>query len=208
MSRSRNTYHIQTKAENSFDVESIKIIQKRPKHGDIHPLDKKIVGGFLRAIPSKFSYKLQSVELSARRAKPGHPWGLYRPSEAKILLYSHPLKMIDKEGYAVAMALISERGFSVLAESKEENGNRFSIWEKAQLQLFYFEILAHELGYHYYNVTKFQKKKPAARFHEISAESNKRKILKSQSSLLKIFGDSREKKQFWDAYVSFANKYE
>ena len=206
MSRSRNTEKIEIKAENKFDIESIKIIQRNPKKDDIHPLNKLDIKKFLLNIPSKYVYKLKVIELRPREGEPGKPWGQYRPSDSKIILYSHPLKTEDGSDYALNMAFASNRSISLLADLEEIDGKWFSVWSKEMLLLFYIEILAHEIGHHYYNVTKFQKKKPVGKFHEVVAESYKDKILSCIEPLAGFSNDKSEKIVFDKMLHEFVSK--
>ncbi len=206
MSRSRNTANLQVKSDLTFDVESIKLIRRKPRDGDIHPLEKFEIRGILNAIPSRFIYKLKTIELRPRKSLPGAPWGEYRPSDSQIILYSHPLIIEDGSDFALGMAFASNRSFSLLAEYKEENGKNYSIWTKEMLKLFYFEVLGHEIGHHYYRVTKFQKKKPEGKYHEVLAENYKDKILSYIEPLASFFNDKSENKLLNEGLHEFIRK--
>jgi hypothetical protein len=206
MSRSRNTANLQIKSDLKFDPESIKIIMRKPKLGDIHPLDKNEIRGILDTIPSKFIYNLKIIEFRPRKFDPGKPWGEYRPSDLKIILYSHPLILENGSEFALNMAFASIRSMSLLADHKVENGKSYSIWTKEMLKLFYLEVLCHEIGHHYYGATKFQKKRPVGKYHEVLAQNYMEKILSFIEPVAKFFNDKSERKLFSDATHNFIRK--
>lgn len=205
MSRSRNTERIENKANDSFSIDDIKLVRRKPFVADIHPLEKNDIKSILRSIPIKYLYKLKTIELRPRKNEPGNPWGQYLRSESKIILYSHPLIIEDGSEYALNMAFASNKSFSVLADIKNENGKDYSVWSKAMLQYFYIEILFHEIGHHYYTVTKFNKKPIYGKFHELVADLYKDKLFSQIEKLSALNSDSSERDRFKEAINNFIN---
>ncbi len=206
MARSRNTIQLDVKAETNFDSEMIRIIIRKPYIGDIHPLDRKDVKIILDSIPPKYTYKLKQIEFIPRNGNPGKPWGQYLPSESKIILYSHPLKMEDGSKFALNMAFASTRSLSLLADLQKKDGKSFSVWTKEMLKLFYIEVILHEIGHHYTKITQHQKKMPIGKYHEILAETYKTRLLLEIESLSDFYKDKSEKDILKELTTAFIEK--
>lgn len=128
-----------------------RIVLRRPCPGDIHPLEPAILWTALRLdVPIEYLYGLTAIELRARQEKiVGQPYGLYRPGEKCIILYSLPMEWQWTNISALAISKMRAYGASVI-----ENENRVTVVWGSRLQLaiwFFSDVLAHELGHHYRN---------------------------------------------------------
>lgn len=69
-----------------------RIVERRPKPGDSHPLPKRALQALLQKIPVEYLYGLKRIELRAR-------WdgmeflACYVPQQREIRLYSLPMTM-------------------------------------------------------------------------------------------------------------------
>ena len=103
----------------------------------------------LRRTPEKYLYGLSCVELRSREGAIGEPFGLYRPSERSIHLYSLPVVWRMSEFAENSQA--SVEGYFADVERHEDHvwirwpsDPLLSLW-------FFFEVFAHELGHHFRN---------------------------------------------------------
>lgn len=187
MSRSRNTKPIKFKIDDSNSDFLPRIIERKPKLGDIHPLSKKDVLNYLSTIPEEYLYKLEIIELSPRPKDPGDPLGRYYPSDKKIVLYSHPTKFIQSDIiYCLLYHLMSKNG-DPAPDTWEIIDNKLHVeWDFAKLRKLYLEeVLPHEFGHHFYYINKNRRKLPKFKYHEILADIHKDKI----NNYLKIKSD-------------------
>ena len=62
-----------------------RIVARKPKSGDIHPLPKSVLAHALKTIPVEYLYGLSRMELRARHgSRIGEPVAVYRPDEKVI----------------------------------------------------------------------------------------------------------------------------
>jgi len=157
-----------------------RIVSRRPYSGDIHPLKPAILRTALRLdVPIEYLYGLTAIELRARQGKiVGQPYGLYRPGEKCIVLYSLPMEWQWTEISAHTISKMRAYGASVV-----ENENRVTVVWGSRLQLaiwFFSDVLAHELGHHYRNQYQISLGGPGAVPHEeCVAELHARRIEKA-----------------------------
>jgi hypothetical protein len=93
MSRSRNTEKESVRAARGIgrdeegELSLPRIIVRKPRRGDIHPLPKSILVRLLKHVPVEYFYGLSRIELRARQGKIGDPFGAYGRDEKAIILY-------------------------------------------------------------------------------------------------------------------------
>lgn len=143
-----------------------RIITRRPSPGDIHPLEPNILRGALRLdAPVEYLYGLTAIELRARQGTGiGQPYGLYRPGEKSIVLYSLPLQWELPSASENVILKLRAFGASVLEEDKRvvvswNSRVRLAVW-------FFVDVVAHELGHHYRNQYKISVGRPGSMPHE------------------------------------------
>lgn len=146
-----------------------RIIERSPRIGDIHPLNKRALINVLKKIPVQYIYGLSRIELRARENDIGCPFGSYRRDEKVIILYSLPtvwrLSAISRKHAETLAKFYAEISF-------DNEGVTVSWKENILLTLwFYFDVFTHELGHHY--VEQYKNKNGrlgGRRYNEIIAE--------------------------------------
>ena len=127
-----------------------RVVARKPRRGDVHPLSPTAIRAFLRALPAAQLHGLRRVELRARVSDVGDPFALYRREERDIIVYSVPpgewwMSAIDR-----ACARELERvGARVV---RHRHGVSIHVDERA-VHEFFRDVLAHELGHHVRNHT-------------------------------------------------------
>lgn len=133
-----------------------RIVIRNPKHGDIHPLSRKMIVRAYNKLPIEYFYGLKGIELRARSGDIGKPFGKYSYHAKKIILYSVPEKQWNitnpTNGFIEALhryhAKISNVKDGIIVEWKTD------LW----LSMFYLSILFHELGHHYMDQYRCKRK--------------------------------------------------
>ena len=128
-------------------IEYPRIVSRKPRLGDIHPIDRKLMKSVLQRIPVEFIYGLKKIELRSRQDKKiGEPYGFYRYSDRMIVLYSVPSDAWVLDGFYPQW----RKAFRNWGVTIDKQGESFlGIWEGSKLRHFFCAILCHELGHHY-----------------------------------------------------------
>ena len=127
----------------------LRVIERQPASGDIHPLPKRTIRGLLQQIPLEYVYGLSRVELRPRQTKAiGKPFGCYLPDEKAIILYSVPplvwhfpsMRADFRRSLIACHVTITQEADSVRV-----------VWpESVLISLWYYaHVFTHELGHHY-----------------------------------------------------------
>ncbi|MDB4969608.1 MAG: hypothetical protein JWN44_5297 [Myxococcales bacterium] len=127
-----------------------RIVVRKPRRGDVHPLATGAVRAFLRALPPEQIHGLAAVELRARVDGVGEPFAIYRREDRVIILYSLPpdewwmgsiLPDIARSLRAAGATVLRHRpGVSIHWSSSAS----LAAWLRD-------EVLAHEVGHHVRN---------------------------------------------------------
>jgi len=147
-----------------------RIMARKPKSGDIHPLPKSVLTRLLKDIPVEYLYGLSRVELRARRGKRiGEPYGVHRSGEKVIILYSLPrLWVLDM------MSEGSKKDLEACRARVSQHGRQWHVYwpSEAGLAVWFFkEVFTHELGHHF--AEQYKKKRGrirGVRYHEMNAD--------------------------------------
>ena len=128
-------------------IEYPRIVSRKSRLGDIHPIDKKLMISVLQKIPVEFIYGLKKIELRSRQDKKiGEPYGFYRYSERMIVLYSVPSDSWVLDGFTPQW----RKAFRAWGAKLEKQGETFfCMWNPSKLRHFFCAVLCHELGHHY-----------------------------------------------------------
>jgi hypothetical protein len=151
------------------EVRLPRILVRKPKRGDIHPLSKSMLARALQRIPLEYLYGLTRIELRARHGNGiGAPFGAYRPGDKVVILYSLPMVwLIDwmTEGYQKDLERFGAR--------VSQDGRTWQVrWRsRSWLSLWFFkEIVLHELGHHFAEQYKNKRSRiRGIRFREMNA---------------------------------------
>ena len=154
-----------------------RVIRRRPRDGDVHPLSPKILRFLLKTdVPKEFLYGLKSIELRERRDRQiGQPYGEYRPDERVIVLYSLPTVWVVSASNTSSLALLTSYGamHTTIASGVEiswKNHVDIATW-------FFIDVVAHELGHHYRNQYRISVGPHGSTLHEEwQAELRSRRI--------------------------------
>ncbi len=154
MSRSKNTQPKQYKLKERIYP---RIIERKPKEGDIHPLTKQDILSILEEVPAEYLYKLNTIELMPRNSNTKYA-GMYLRSEHKVIIYSHPIEEI-RDVADIIYIVLAERCNLPTPEYEIENADTIRVqWNKNSLSWYFKHLLFHELGHHLSNVNKHRRK--------------------------------------------------
>ncbi len=131
----------------SGEIEYPRIVDQKPRPGDIYPIDKKLMGSILEKIPVEYTYGLKKIALRSRKSnKIGDPYGFYRYSDRMIVLYSVPSDAWVLDGFSPQW----RKAFRNWGVKIDKQGESFlGTWEGSKLRHFFCAVLCHELGHHY-----------------------------------------------------------
>lgn len=129
------------------DIQYPRIFVQKPRQGDFHPVDRKLMSKILERIPIEYIYGLKKIALRSRMSqKIGDPYGFYLYYEKMIVLYSVPSDTWVLDGFSQKW----RKGFKSWGLKIEKQGESFfGCWEPGKLRHFFCAILCHELGHHY-----------------------------------------------------------
>ena len=177
MSRSRNTEKEKVWAEAKIgrtvdgQICLPRIIERRPKRGDIHALPKRVLSIVLRKIPVECLYGLARIELQPRQGSSifDNPLGVYLSDEKAIILYSLPMKwIIDK----MSDGFMEQAEFYRAEVLCKENKWHINWPSEASIGVWFFNtVVTHELGHHF--SVQYKKKRGAiggVKYRELNAE--------------------------------------
>ena len=150
MSRSRHTDPPRVtarRADARTGMARARVVERRPRQGDIHPVPKDIVEALLVVVPGEYSHGLRLVELRARQGPLGQPYAEYRRGEKTVVIYSVPRQweMRSIPGY-------EQRSMSRFGARLERRGDSWLVhWDDLEKLAFWFAyiVLFHELGHHF-----------------------------------------------------------
>lgn len=125
-----------------------RIIERRPRPGDVHPIPKRVLRRMLADVPLEFLHGLGSIDLRARKNDAiGKPLATYHHYHRTIVLYSLP--------FTWSLPVMPRRLLRSLlkwhATVDTAGGSVTVTWpEWYQLGFWYFDfVLCHELGHHF-----------------------------------------------------------
>ncbi len=166
MSLSKRTEPIETQArayaarDKHGTVIDPRIVVHKPRRGDIHHLNKKLLTALWRWIPMRYRQGLEVIELRARTNEiVGYPYGCYDVRSKAIRLYScPPLEWPVGPTAPDAFGVYKSCG----ARIEVRAGIQYICWanEKDAGRYFCAFILAHELGHHFMHQFKYKRKLP------------------------------------------------
>jgi hypothetical protein len=156
-----------------------RILHRKPRAGDIHPLKPAMLQHCLQCVPPAYVYGLKAIELSPRRGEVGAPYGIYRPGEKRIRLYSCPKRSwhFSSRVWPRHEGLLSQ-GARIAAEQEDTAASVLVEWHDPEdLEMFFIHVLFHELGHHYVEQYRSSRGQPKTRKrHEIVADLHDLKI--------------------------------
>jgi len=147
-----------------------RIVARKPRCGDFHPLPKSLLVRALKDVPLEYLYGLSAIELRARQGnKVGDPYGLYRPRDKVIILYSVPkLWVFD------TMAEDYPKYLQRFGARVSQHGRQWHVYwpSRAGLAVWFFQdVVTHELGHHFAEQYKNKRSRiQGRRFREMDAE--------------------------------------
>jgi hypothetical protein len=127
-----------------------RVVARKPRRGDVHPLSPTAIRAFLRALPPVQLKGLRRIELRARIEDVGDPFALYRREERDILIFSLPadewwMSSLDAE----CARELKRAGAAIL---RHDHGVSIH-FRNGGMDAFVRDVLAHELGHHLRNET-------------------------------------------------------
>ena len=130
-----------------------RIVRRKPRPGDVHPINRRQLSNVLDRIPLEYLYSLRKIEMLPRKDGIGNPFGYYLASEKRIALYSLPLKWEFSFEEELGADLfgpffrLEEHGAVV---ETDENIATVTWPEEIRMAFWHCRIvLLHELGHHF-----------------------------------------------------------
>lgn len=154
------------RVESDGSVALPRIVVRRPRHGDVHPITARSLRGVLkRDVPIEYLNGLSRIELRPRQGVVGDPFACYLPDEKTIILYSLPTQWTWDYDPPEDLLAKMYRFFAVMSLTDEGLTIRWP--EREVLALWYFvEVLAHELGHHYRTQYRIRRGSRKHKLHE------------------------------------------
>jgi hypothetical protein len=147
MSRSRHTLPPRVYAERVGEFQVARVVERRPRPGDVHPLGKGLIECMLMIVPVEFVVGLRRIELRARNGPVGLPYAEYRPDERAIVVYSVPREWRCEQLADSARRSMRRHGALV---TRADGGWRVYWSESARLDRWFTTVVVfHELGHHF-----------------------------------------------------------
>jgi len=129
-----------------------RIVVRRPRPGDLHPMTRAQLRSALERIPLKYIYGLRGIEMRPReRSTIGDPFARYHPRDKVIHLFSLPLVWNMGPMEPESFKLLKEQLELFQAEVVEEERIVTVTWPGSGWLSFWFfiQVFTHELGHHY-----------------------------------------------------------
>ena len=169
-----------------------RVIERRPRHGDIHPVPKNLIDSLLVIVPPEYVHGLRRVELRARQGPVGEPFAEYRPGEKAVVIYSVPTVWERRSipGYMQG----SMRRFGAHLENR---GDEWRVrWDNDLSGLafwFAYIVVFHELGHHFAEQYRRRRGRIGGRpYREADADARARRIFHAFMKHLKSRRRSRQ----------------
>lgn len=159
------------------DILFPRIIIRKPRPGDCHPLNRRMIARAFEKLPLEYFYGLKEIELRARQGGIGEPFGSYSAYAKKIILYSVPGRLWKIKNPSEGLVAAVRRYHP---EIREDETGIAVVWDSAfLLRMFFLSTLFHELGHHYTHQYKGKKKPPLdVRSKEFQADAQVVKLQK------------------------------
>jgi len=153
-----------------------RVVVRAPARGDIHPLTARAIRGLFEHIPAEYLHGLTRIELRARNAKVGQPFGCYQRREKVVILYSVPPTIWEFPGLRADFRRSLQACYAVI--SKEEGRVRVTWPDESLISLWYYsDVFTHELGHHYVEQYRHKNGRVGGRlFREFVAEMHARRF--------------------------------
>jgi hypothetical protein len=147
MSDSFRTQREDVVARRKAAEQHLRVIERRPYPGDLHPISKSELEKVLAVIPVELLHGLRSVELRPRNHEVGSPFAQYRSRSKSIILYSVPQNWEFNAYYPSLASEVTNAGAEV---TRKGEAMQVGWPDEGSLQLWYFfDIFGHELGHHF-----------------------------------------------------------
>jgi hypothetical protein len=184
MSNSFRTQREDVVALRDAAEQHLRIIERRPFPGDLHPISKSELESVLAVIPPEMLHGLRSVELRPRNHEVGNPFAQYRSKAKSIILYSVPHSWEFDAFYPSLAREVGDAGAEVTREGKRM---RVAWPDEDSLRLWYFfDVFGHELGHHFdYQFKHKNGRSPDRSVAERFAELNSAKLREHVAKVMK-----------------------
>lgn len=129
------------------DVQLPRIVERRPRHGDVLPIPKVRLTRMIAALPLEHHYGLAAIELRARQGAVVFPFAEYCPRSKTVRLCSLPSAFVVPGMTPFQFRLCEFAGATI---EKQKRGIAVS-WRNARSMgfWFYYDVVVHALGHHH-----------------------------------------------------------
>ena len=164
-----------------------RVIERRPRHGDIHPVPKDLLEALLVIVPPEYVHGLRCIELRARQGPVGYPYASYRRSEKVVVVYSVPTEWEHR-----SIPEYEQRSMRRHGARLENRGDAWVVrWDDPEGLAFWFAfiVIFHELGHHF--AEQYRRRKGAVHgraYEEADAYARARRIYRGFTQRLRPKG--------------------
>lgn len=189
-----NDYALRFSKRDSDDFPQMpRIVNRKPRIGDIHPLTRDQIATYLLLVPPAYVYGLKAIELRPRKNAVGCPYGRYSVDEKRIWLYSCPAREwhFSEETWPCHKGVLSD-GAKII--TSENAGKEVVVeWnDPIDIELFFVDTLLHELGHHYVNQYRSSRGRPTTNSrNEALADLHVKKLWRQINASLKWLKERR-----------------
>ena len=171
-----------------------RVVVRRPRHGDVHPIPKSVVESLLVIVPGEYAHGLRRVELRARQGPLGKPYAEYRRDEKVVVIYSVPT-----EWKLRSIPEWEQRSMHRFGADLEHRGDSWLVrWNDLEGLAYWFAyvVLFHELGHHFSDQYHRRKGRIFGRqYREAFADATARRIHRALLKRLRSRRQSRVAKE-------------
>ena len=147
-----------------------RIVERRPRHGDSHPIAKSTIRKSFQYLPLEYLYGLNRIEMRPRSDTGiGNPFGCYVIKEKAIWLYSLPMTWVWNEKQVSWGYLSNLCGWGARTSFQNDQVTIDWLNNATREQWFFFDVLMHELGHHYRFQYKTRNKIASCKLEEFMA---------------------------------------
>ncbi len=162
-----------------------RLVVRKPKRGDVHPVPPTDLRLFLHLLPLEFLCGLKRIELRARQSiEVGRPFGCYLPDEKVVILFSLPTSF--NFGWPSEDSLRRLLLFRPQVDFTD-NGLEVAWTDLGQLAIWFFtDVVIHELAHHFDNQYGHKNRRiRGRRWQEAFAEVRANRFFSHLNSALK-----------------------
>lgn len=137
-----------------------RIIERKPRIGDINPVSTSSIRKYLQTLSPEFYFKLKAIEIKPRTGNKLHPLAEYQSDSKTIIIYSHPIEVEYELGAVITFTKMADEGY-LIPHCEVKADSVCVTWDMESLEEYYLkEVLNYELLHHVNYLNRRINKKP------------------------------------------------